>query len=466
MDTSIGNVPVPTYSTWIRPPGLLGDMTDYIYGNAVNPVIEVAISAAIAYIAGIIARTYNISRTGLNGYYILLAPTAGGKEGASQGMDKITGALRLAVPQLIDNFIGPSNIASAPALVKQLADTPCFISHKGEIGFWFQKICAKYATANDAEIRGLLLDLFSKSGHGQVIRGSVYSDRAKNVPSINHPCFTLFGDSTQLSFYKAFSEDSIAEGLMSRLTIFECPDKRPTFNVVSNSFPPSELIVSRLAILVKRAIEKDQTNEVINISETQEATAWHLDYRQKCADYIFDNRDKPAVQIWTRAHLRLLRLAGLAAVCLDPDSPCVTVECLQWAEQIVNHGIQAIVRRFDAGEVGEVSFIDAQRKLLANLFLEFYHYKWNSKTAHKWGTTPAMQDQRIIPMRAISRNTSGHACFKNDKNSINSFRNLITEFKVNGVIQVCSPHKCPTPGKRGEMFYVTDVSELTNTSLV
>lgn len=459
MATSIDNA-------WKNPPGLLADVTKFIYDNAVNQVPEVAISAACAYVGGIVGRTYNISHTGLNGYYILLARTAGGKESASQGMDKLTGALRLVVPTLIDQFIGPSNIASAPALIKQLNETPCFLSHKGEIGLWLQKLCAKYASANDVELRGLLLDLFAKSGHGQVIKGSVYSDRAKNVPSIANPAVTIFGDSTPFNFYKALDEDSINEGLVSRFTVFECQDKRPTYNKANNSVPPNELLVSKLAILVKKCIEKDQTNEVINIAETEDATEWHLAFREKCTDRAFDDRDKPTAQIWTRAHLRLLRLAGLGAVCVDPDAPCVTVEHLEWAEQIVLHGVEAIIRSFDAGQVGERSLIDEQRKLLANIFYDFYYSKWNSKTAHSWCVSEAMHNMRLLPMRAISQHTSNYACFKNDKNAINSRKNLLGEFQGDGVIAKFNPLKCPTKGRTGEMFVVLDVSSLTKTSPV
>jgi len=455
-----------TSKPWIRPPGILGDIADFIYANAVNQVFEVAIAATCAYVSGIVGRTYNISHTGLNGYYILLALTAGGKEGAAQGMDKLTGAVRLLVPTLIDQFMGPSGLQSAPALIKQLNETPCFLSHKGEIGLWLQKLTAKYANPNDVDLRGLLLDLFSKSGYGQVIRGSVYSDRAKNVPSINNPALTIFGDSTPLNFYKALNEDSISEGLVSRLTIFECPDKRPTYNKLNNSISPDSLLVSKLATLVKKCIEKDQTNEVINIAETEDATTYHMAFRERCMDRAYDDRENPTAQIWTRAHLRLLRLAGLAAVCVNPDAPCVDLECLQWAEQIVLRSVEAIVRRFEAGEVGEKNLINEQRKLLANIFIDFYYSKWNSQTAHSWGTTQEMHDARILPMRAISQKSSGYACFLNDKNPINSRNNLLREFMQNGVIGLSYPPTCPTKGKRGQMYVVLDVSSLTKTNRV
>lgn len=451
-ETELKEVEAPV-TVWLRPPGLLGDITEYIYSNAVNPVTEVAISAAIAYVAGIVGRTYNISRTGLNQYVILLARTAGGKEGASQGMDKITGALRLVVPTLIDQFIGPSEIASPPALIKQLNETPCMISHKGEIGFWLQKLCSKYASTNDSSLRGLLLDLFSKSGYGQVVKGSVYSDRAKNVPSINNPCFTIFGDSTQAAFYKAIDEDSVAEGLVSRFTVFECHDKRPVYNKANNSFPPDAAIIWKLATLVKRCIEKDQTNEVINIAETEDATAYHMAFRELCTDRAFEDRDSPTAQIWTRAHLRLLRLAGLAAVCVNPDAPCVDLTELAWAEQVVNHGIYAMLRRFESGQVGEKSLYLEQKNLLLRVLKTFWKNGY-CKKVESGSITAAMYDSKIVSQRYLQMYSMKHACFRNEKNATQAFKNIVTEFIESGLLSKIDMQRVKDSGRTGLGYYV------------
>lgn len=445
--------PEEIQTEWLSPPGLLGEIASFIYSNAVNPVAEVAISAAVAYVAGIVGRSYNISRTGLNQYVILLARTAGGKEGASQGMDKITGALRLVVPTLVDQFIGPSEIASPPALIKQLAETPCMVCHKGEIGFWLQKLTARYANPNDSSLRGLLLDLFSKSGYGQVIKSSIYSDRTKNVPSINHPALTIFGDSTQEAFYKAINEDSVAEGLVSRFTVFECVDKRPTYNKANNSFAPAPELIYKLATLIKRCVEKDQTNEVINITETEEATAFHMAFRERCTDKAFEDRESPTAQIWTRAHLRLLRLAGLAAVCVNADAPCIGLDELRWAEQVVNHGIYAMLRRFESGQVGEKSFYLEQKVLLTRVLKTFWRDGY-CKKVESAGINKAMYDSKIINHRYLQMYSMKHSCFRNEKNATQAFKNIISEFIDSGILARIDMMRVKEHGKTGAGYYV------------
>ncbi len=46
------------------PPGLVGEVAQFIYKAAPRPVPEIALVGAIGLIAGIVGRCFNISRTG------------------------------------------------------------------------------------------------------------------------------------------------------------------------------------------------------------------------------------------------------------------------------------------------------------------------------------------------------------------------------------------------------------------
>jgi hypothetical protein len=124
----------------VVPPGLLGEIAQFIYAAAPRPVPEIALAAAIGLMAGICGRAYNVSNTGLNQYILLLAKTGMGKEGMAAGIDKLIHAVKQQVPP-IDEFIGPSHIASGQALVKYVhKKSQCFVSILGEFGHRF-KIC-------------------------------------------------------------------------------------------------------------------------------------------------------------------------------------------------------------------------------------------------------------------------------------------------------------------------------------
>ncbi len=111
----------------VHPAGLVGELLEYFHSTAIRPVKEVALAAALALLAGIVGRSYNISGTGLNQYLILLAKTGTGKEGALAGIETLLSLVRTQVP-MVDQFLGPSAFASGQAVIKTLGRHPCFVS--------------------------------------------------------------------------------------------------------------------------------------------------------------------------------------------------------------------------------------------------------------------------------------------------------------------------------------------------
>jgi hypothetical protein len=68
-------MPAPTANVYSVPPGLVGEIAQFIYTAAPRPVAEIALAGALGFFAGIVGRAYNVSGTGLNQYVLLLAPT-------------------------------------------------------------------------------------------------------------------------------------------------------------------------------------------------------------------------------------------------------------------------------------------------------------------------------------------------------------------------------------------------------
>lgn len=454
-------VEVEPIKDWTVPPGLVGDIAKFIYANAVNPVKEVAIAAAISYFAGICGRSFNYSQSGLNQYIILLANSGGGKEGASQGIDRLNKAVREQVPG-IDKFTGPGAIASPQALIKYIAQNPCFVSHIDEIGHWLQKLCAKYAKQNETSLRGLLLALFSKSGAGQSVKSSIFADSVKNVSAIESPAMTIFGDSTHKEFYKALDEDNLSEGLVSRFTVIESVDVRPTFNKLNNKIEIPKDLIWKLGSVARRCMELEQLNQVINIEQTEEAEKFHLQFREQCTDEMFKDRESALGNIWNRAHLRVLRLAGLLAVGQNPDNPVVTITELMWAKDLVLHGIEMVTKRFAAGQVGETSYALEQRIATGRVIHKYYVSGWRDLYLKSYGITKSMYDSKVIPHRYLQIALCVLACFKNDRNSVHSLRVTIDEFINAGNLVKVDMKSVKASGKSGVAYYIVDAKNLLN----
>lgn len=442
------------------PPGMVGEIAVFIYQNAFRPVKEIAVSAAIAYFAGICGKAFNVSHTGLNHYIAVLAPTAGGKEGAASGMERLTGYIREKLPAF-DQFVGPSEIASPQALIKHLSTvSPCFISHKSEIGFWLQKLTSRFAKSNETTLRGLLLDLYTKSGNGQVVRGSIYSDKTKDVHPIPSPAFTLFGDATPDTFYKALDEENIEEGLIPRFTVVEASTAKVEYNENHSKVIPDSYLIDRLVGTVKRAMNLHQLQSVINVIETPEARREHLEFMQLCYNKALEDRDSAEGKLYSRAHLRLLRLAGLLAVGINPDNPVMTQECVRWAKGFIVQGIANVVARFNAGTIGAANYSVEQKILVGRTIRKYYEGKYRDSYLKSWDISEEMFKARIVTHRYIHSNSYKHACFRLDRNADLSFKTTIQQLIDTGVLVKVDMGKTKDSPRHGLAYYVLDVNGL------
>jgi hypothetical protein len=435
----------------------LGDIAVFIYQNAVRPVKEIAIAGAIAYLAGIAGKAYNISRTGLNHYIAILAPTAGGKEGAASGMEMLTNAVLELLPAF-EQFIGPAEIASPQALIKHLSvSSPCFYSHKGEIGFWMQKLTSKYAKANETALRGLLLDLYTKSGYGQVVRGSIYSDKTKDVHAIKAPSFTLIGDATPDTFYRALDEENIEEGLVARFTVVEASGDRVPHNELHGQIKPDKKMTHIIAGIARRALQLAQMNNVINIDETPEAHEEHMRFSEQCYEITLKNRESAEGKLYSRAHLRLLRLAGLIAVGINPDNPVMTLECVQWAKRFIVYGISCVVTRFETGRVGDVNYSIEQRMAIMNVLKRYIKEGYKPAYGKTYQIDEAMYNAKITTNKYIQANVIHHSAFRKDHHSNQAFKQMIQEYVDNGILERIDLSRIKDSPRRGIAYYVRDV---------
>lgn len=455
-ETAIVEAPKPV--DWLAPDGLMGKIANFVYDNAVNPMPEVAVAASIAYMAGIAGRSWNYSRTGLNQYVVLLAETGQGKESAAQGIDRINHAVFNTMPALVQ-FMGASDIKSPEGLMKQLSETPCFLTHKGEFGMWLQKLTGKYARQNEVSLRGMLLDLYSKSGYTQTLRGALYSDRQKNIPTINSPAFSLFGDSTQQEFYKALDEENISEGLISRFTIIQADaDKRPAFNAKhGKAFLDPEMIkqIQRMGENALQIINNKLAP--INVGETADAKAYQEKYREWAIDKMWADRETPIGKIWNRAHLRLLRTAALIAVGRNPDMPVVTLADLQWAEPIINHSVEQLAHKFALGEVGVQFNPYLEQRILINRTISKYLKEgWKDIYFRSYNITKDMYAQRVVTERYFRLVCGRHAAFRNDRDPIMAMKKVLQSYCDDGNLSKVEMHKVRESGRQGIGYYIVD----------
>ncbi len=429
---NVGSIPA-TVTT--LPPGLLGELAQFIYAAAPRPVQEVALAASIGLMAGICGRAYNISGTGLNQYVLLLAMTGAGKEAAASGINKLMNTIKMQVPTST-GFIGPSEISSGSALFKYLGNTSqSFISLLGEFGLRLQQMSSPNANGSEVSLRRMFLDLYNKSGFSEILHASVYSDKANNTSAIPSPSFSILGESTPERFYGALNEDMISEGLLPRFLLIEYKGNRPALNEHHINAAPSFTLIERLASLAAHceSINHSNPRRIIHVQSTPEAAKLLYDF-DKYADEKINGSNKEVIrQLWNRAHIKVLKLSALVAVGENMLEPTINVAAMKWAASMVESDIRAIVVRFEEGDIGSNSF-ELKQANEAKRILKEYLDK-DAEYIVKYGGVPSQHKDRVVNNDYLNNRLGRLAAFTKDKSGATlslrrTMQNLIDAGKV------------------------------------
>lgn len=395
------------------PSGFVGELAKHFYSNAVRPSVEVSLAASLALCAGILGRQFNISNTGLNNYFILIGKTGVGKEGAASAIDDIVSEIKKDCPD-INMFIGPSGFASGQALVKALDTSNCFVSCLGEIGITLSSICDPKASAHLAMYKKVLLDLYGKSGKTKTLRPSVYADSVKNTKAIEAPNVTILGEGNPESFYGTLELQHISEGLVPRFIIIPCQDNRPERNKVRNN-GLADKIKSTLIEFVTVASSMHASHSFADVALSKQAEVALDAFDKKADSYINSNSGEVVAQLWNRAHLKALKLAGLLAVTNNIHQPTVTAADADWAIDFVTKEITIASNRFNSGDFGNGD--SKQEAEIKKAVIDYLKMPANKRTNYGVGHTLAVSP--IVPYSYLRKRLRILTCFKNDKMGAN-----------------------------------------------
>lgn len=422
-------------SAMARPPGLVGDIADFIYRAAPVPVQEIAIAGALGLMAGICSRSYSISNKGLNQYIVLLAKTGRGKEAMASGISRLMRAVANQEPAA-NAFLGPGRIASGQALLKRLSGPlPTFVSVVGEVGHWMQELCGPKAGQNEKKLREIVLDVWGKSGPNDTMQPLIYSDSTKNTQSIRAPGFSILGESTFSQFYEGVDESIIEMGLLPRLLVIEYLGERVPFNEAHEKAEISLPLQAALTELCSYSLKMNSRNEFMPVQLAADTIGVDRAYRGHCEKQINAQKSDGMTELWNRAHMKVLKTAALLAVGVSPYQPVISKSEYEWAMQLVEQGIQAVVSKFDLGEVGAAGHASRQDNELKKLLDDYISRPWKSfpasyRVREDWHANKAIQLE-YIQCRLYSR-----AAFKIEarRGIADAVKNAVTSGRLKEIV--------------------------------
>jgi hypothetical protein len=395
------------------PPGFVGELAEYFYQTSVMPVREIALVAALGLMSGVVGRSYNISNTGLNQYLVLVADTGVGKEGISNCIESMIAQVRSQVPGA-DTFIGPANFASGQALVKTLPKQHCFVSILGEFGLRLQEICSPHANTATQMFHRLMLDLYNKSGFANMLRPTVHSDSEKNTVSVQAPNMSIIGETTPSTFYDKLDFSHLQSGLIPRLTIIEYKGQAPEQNE-NAGFPAPPALLERFTELVVIALSTMQNRTFFAVPYEPDAKKTLDKFRSYCREQQ-NNGQEIDKQLWSRAHLKALRLAALVAVGIKPHGAVVTKECANWACGFIHMETSATVRKFTQNEFG--TGVARQDSDIKRIIAEYLSYPFKRRV--NYGANAQVADKPLVPAMYIRNRALNLRSFTDDRRGTDS----------------------------------------------
>jgi hypothetical protein len=443
------------------PPGLMGQIANFVFQSSPTPVPEIALAAAIGLMAGISGRAYNISGAGLNQYILVLAPTGSGKEALSTGISQLMEAIKLAAPTASE-FIGPGNIRSDAALLKWLAKRPCFVSIIGEFGLKLKQISSQNANSHETGLRQTILDLYNKSGAGKQLNPLAYSEQEKNTAIIKSPSFTLLGESTPETFYNALDENMITEGLLPRFTIIEYQGLQPPLNKKHHLFKPDWNLCDELAKFAATCTSLNHDNKTIVVNMTDEAQEL-LDELREFARSQTNNAEREIVrQLWSRINMKTLKLAALVAVGCDNFAPVITLDHAKWAKSLIIADVMNILRRFNRGDIGKDTEETKQERVVKKAIIDYVTKPWEEMKSYSQGdVAQALHSGRVIPGTYISRKVGAMSAFRHDPRGVTvSIKRTIDNLIAGDVIREVPPGDMQKFGTRQKGYMVSEWSAL------
>jgi hypothetical protein len=391
------------------PPGFAGALAGFVYRSAPRPVKEVAIVAALGWLAGVCGKMWNIPGSGLNLYIILVARSAVGKEAMHSGLGAFVAKLSESVPSARE-FVDFTDFASGPALVKACAANPCFVNVAGE---WGRKL-KRLAQDGDRDgpmqqLRTHMTNLYQKSGPSSVVGGIGYSNKENNVASINGVAYSMIGESTPGTFYDSLTESMMEDGFLSRFTIVEYNGERPPANYHPQLVPEQPLVDRAIEIMIQAKTMMGNRAPPIVVMRDHESAALMNDFDKECDNEINRTMDESWRQMWNRAQLKMMRIAALLAVGDNPVQPCINAEQTRWSLDLIRRDIAIMKRRIESGDVGHG---DASRERKVIMIIREYLEKPVGLGYH---IPEGMREAGIVPRSFLQVRTSRLSAFMNGR---------------------------------------------------
>lgn len=322
--------------------GLVGEVTDWIEASARFPCRPLALAAALCAVGAIAGRQYGTPtdlRTNL--YIIGLAESGYGKDHALSCIG------HLFERNGMDRFVGGSKIMSGTGLREQMTQQPSTLYLLDEYAGLMRDIYDRRAGSHMKMLRDYILEFYSKAN--QSFKGADYA--AGKTQKIMNPNLVIYGVSTPDDFWNGMGSGGVADGFIARQIVLtidaELPDrKKPT---ADNRKPPQRIVDGFHSILESKigdlaGATHDGTTAIdALLAEWGPGAEEFWDAESDRVRHLTRAAPSQFRSVYNRLAENAQKMATVIAIGVDPNSPVVTREMIEWGFDLSWLSVESVI---------------------------------------------------------------------------------------------------------------------------
>ncbi len=315
--------PGPFPEHLLRVPGFIDDVVAFNLSTATRPQAVLALAAAICLQSVLAARKVRDERDNrTNLYCIGIAPSGAGKDHARKVNKNIL------FHSGLNQHEGNEDLASDAGLVTAVEAQPAILFQIDEFGRFLRTIGDPKKAPHLFNVLGALMKLYSSAD--TVFRGKAYADKKRNRV-VDQPCVSMYGTTVPEHFFESLTADSLSDGFIARLLVFEADTTPPRQRAKQTDVPESILAAAQAWGSFKPGGNlRAEHPEPRMIPYSEEAGAI-FDRIAALVDAELAKPDTDGRSLWARAEEKACRLALIYSCSAARDSPVIDADAARWA---------------------------------------------------------------------------------------------------------------------------------------
>lgn len=449
---------------------LMYELTKWSFESRIKPILEVSLTSVIAIISGIVGKMWQLpTGTGLNNYVILSARSGIGKEGLHTTKNDLFMQLRKDYKDTdFRRHVIDDDFASGQALVKRclqeagsktgeknnnpfsltLYKYASFVNFQKEFGKNLSEMGEDSRNQSAQSLKAQYLRLYTGSAETDMLSAMTYSNSDNNYTETYAPAFSIVGEATISGIADSLTPQMAKDGFLSRfLTITYKGGAVPQNKTSYGKLVPKYVIDKMQELLEQEKRLSGHTENIparfVRIELSDEADRFNDILENWCMEMLDLAGDAEHFrQAWNRCQLKVLKLAGLCAVCQNYNDPVINIQHMAWATRLV---FLDIANTYDMITNGETSLTDNAENTMANSLLDAckkFIVTSNpvvlcNATNLPVKTINQMRADRVIPVSYINKILGGQKVFLRTKiGYTRSIQNTIDRLINEGAIEL------------------------------